>query len=42
MSQRNMNRIGVIVAVILGAIGLVAVALFVVSAVLMQSFGSNK
>ncbi len=37
-----MNRIGVIVAVILGAIGLVAVALFVVSAVLMQSFGSNK
>ena len=42
MSQRNMNRIGVIVAVILGAIGLVAVALFVVGAILMQSFGSNK
>lgn len=37
-----MNRIGVIVAVILGAIGLVAVAVFVVGAIFMQSFGSNK
>ena len=42
MSQRNMNRIGVIVAVVLGAIGLVAVVLFVVGAILMQGFGSNK
>lgn len=42
MSQRNMNRIGVIVAVVLGAIGLVTVALFVVGAILLQSFGSNK
>lgn len=42
MSQRNVNRIGVIVAVVLGAIGLVAVAVFVVVAILMQGMGSNK
>ncbi len=40
--QRNMNRIGVIIAIVLGAIGLVTVALLVVGAVLMQGFGSNK
>ena len=37
-----MNRIGVVIAVVLGALGLVAVAVFVVSAVLLQNFGSNK
>ncbi len=42
VSQRNMNRIGVIVAVVLGAIGLVTVALLVVGAIFMQGFGSNK
>ncbi len=42
MSQRNVNRIAVIVGIVLAAIGLVAVALFVVMAVLMQGFGSNK
>jgi hypothetical protein len=42
VSQRNTHRIGVIVAVVLGAIGLVTIAVFVVGAILMQSFGSNK
>jgi len=42
VSQRNWNRIGVIVAIVLGSIGLVAVALFVVAAVLLQGMGSNK
>ncbi len=42
MSQRNMNRIGVIIAIVLGSIGLIAVAVFVVMAIVMQSFGSNK
>ncbi len=37
-----MNRVGVIIAVVLGAIGLVAVAVFVVMAILLQGMGSNK
>lgn len=42
MSQGNMNKVGVIVAVVLGAIGLAAVGFFIFMAIALQSFGSNK
>jgi hypothetical protein len=42
VSQRNMNKVGVGIAVVLGAIGLVAVGFMVFMAIALQSFGSNK
>ena len=42
MSQRNMNKLGVAIAVVLGAVGLVAVGFMIFVAIALQSFGSNK
>jgi hypothetical protein len=37
-----MNKVGVTIALVLGAIGLVAVGFMVFMAIALQSFGSNK
>lgn len=37
-----MNRIGVIIGIVLGVIGLVAVGFFIFMAIALQSWGSNK
>ncbi len=42
MSKGGMNKVGVVVAVVLGAIGLVAVGFFIFVAIALQSMGSNK
>lgn len=42
MKERGMTTIGTIVAVVLGAIGLAVVGFFILMAIAMNSFGSNK
>ena len=42
MSQGGMNKLGTILAIVLGAIGLVAVGFMIFVAIALQSFGSNK
>lgn len=37
-----MNKVGVVIAVVLGAIGLAAVGFFIFVAIALQSMGSNK
>jgi hypothetical protein len=37
-----MNKVGVVIAVVLGAIGLAVVGFMVFMAIALQSFGSNK
>ena len=37
-----MNRVGVVVAVVLGTIGLAVVGFFIFVAIALQSFGSSK
>ena len=42
MSRDRMHRIGLIVAIVLGVAGLVAVGVFIFMAIALQSWGSNK
>lgn len=42
MSQRGMSRIGTVIAVVMGVIGLVAVAFFIMMGIALSSWGSNK
>ena len=42
MSRDGMNRLGMIVGIVLGVVGLLAVGFFVFMAIALQSFGSNK
>lgn len=42
MSQRNVNKVGTIVAVVLGVVGLAAVGFMVFMAIALQSLGSSK
>lgn len=37
-----MTRIGTVIAVVMGVIGLIAVGFFIMMAIALQSFGSNK
>lgn len=37
-----MNKVGVVIAVVLGTIGLAAVGFFIFVAIALQSFGSSK
>ena len=42
MSQKGMTTVGTVVAIVLAVIGLVVVGFFVMMAIAINSFGSNK
>ena len=42
MSEKGMTTVGTVVAIVLAVIGLVVVGFFIMMAIALNSFGSNK